>query len=759
MNRALARTSWSLAALLTALTVAWGQRPEGAAPQAAAAGTAKMAARLLQIAARSDPARSTYLNDQRAELLRAELTRAAAPRERLQLQIALGNELVLAGKSEEAVAQLLEARRSVEKLAEAEQAPVRVRISELLGIASLRLGEQENCLFNHNADSCLLPIRGGGVHTRKRGAQTALAEYDELRRRKPDDLTYRWLLNLTHMVLGDYPQGVPAAALIPPEVFDSDYDIGRFPDVAPAVGLATFGHSGGSIVDDFDGDGLLDVISSSSGLWDQLRFYHNDGRGAFTERTAEAGLLGEVGGLNIIHADYDNDGDLDVLVLRGGWLFDQGEYPSSLLRNRGDGTFEDVTEEAGLLFFHPSHSAAWADYDNDGWLDLFVGNESTGGREYPCELFHNNHDGTFTNVAAYAGVDNVGFVKGVTWGDYNNDGLIDLYLSRFGQTNVLYRNDGRVADGRGGTSWRFTDVTAAAGVAEPHASFATWFFDYDNDGWLDLFVAPFSGFLKESLPTVVATYLGLPSAAEHARLYHNNGDGTFTDVARAARLDRVLLVMGANFGDLDNDGYLDMYLGTGEPNLTALVPNRMFRNDRGRTFQDVTTSGGFGHLQKGHGVSFADIDNDGDQDIRAVMGGAFQGDVYWSVLFENPGHGNHWITLRPEGVRSNRSAIGARIRLRVQTDQGERSIYATVNAGGSFGDSSLQQEIGLGQARSLDAVEITWPATGQTQVFRGLAMDRIWKLREGDPEPVAVPAKVIRLARDEAGSHPPHHHR
>jgi len=752
------RTAWALAALLPALTLVWGRRLESAAAKVTSTGTARMAARLEQIASRADLARSPFLNVQRAERLRAELTRAASPREQLQLQIALGSELVLAGKSEEAVAQLLDARRAAEKLEEeTARAPVLVRIGELLGIAYLRLGEQENCLVHHTADSCLLPIRAGGVHGLKRGAQAALVEYAELLRRKPDDLTYRWLFNLAHMLVGDYPQSVPAAVLIPPETFESDFDIGRFADVAPAVGLASVGHSGGSIVDDFDGDGFLDVITSSSGLQDQIRFFHNDGRGAFQDRTAEAGLIGEVGGLNVTHADYDNDGDLDLLVMRGGWLYDQGEYPSSLLRNRGDGRFEDVTEEAGLLFFHPTHSAAWGDYDNDGWLDLFVGNESTGGREYPCELYHSNHDGTFTNVAAAAGVDNVGFVKGVTWGDYNNDGLIDLYLSRFGEPNVLYRNDGRTAAGPGPAGWRFTDVTADAGVAEPRASFPTWFFDYDNDGWLDLFVAPFTGFVKDSLPTVVATYLGLPNAAERAKLYHNNGDGTFTDVARAARLDRVLLVMGANFGDLDNDGYLDMYLGTGEPSLTTLVPDRMFRNDRGRTFQDVTTSGGFGHLQKGHGISFADIDNDGDQDIRAVIGGAMEGDVYQSAFYENPGHGNHWITLRLEGVQSNRSAIGARIRIRVQTDQGERSIYMTVNAGGSFGDSSLQQEIGVGQARSLEAVEITWPVTGRTQVFRGLAMDRIWKVREGDPEPAAVAAKVIHLAHEEEGSHPPHH--
>src|SRR5260221_8566643 len=135
--------------------------------------------------------------------------------------------------------------------------------------------------------------------------------------------------------------------------------------------------------------------------------------------------------------------------------------------------------------------------------------------------------------------------------------------------------------------------------------------------------------------------MGLPYSSERPRLYHNNHDGTFSDVAKAAGLDHLLHAMGCNYGDLDNDGYLDFYLGTGDPSLGTLIPNRMFRNAQGRFFQDVTTSGGFGHLQKGHGVSFADFDNDGDQDIYTVIGGAYSGDHYRNVFFENPGHGNH----------------------------------------------------------------------------------------------------------------------
>jgi hypothetical protein len=183
----------------------------------------------------------------------------------------------------------------------------------------------------------------------------------------------------------------------------------------------------------------------------------------------------------------------------------------------------------------------------------------------------------------------------------------------------------------------------------------------------------------------------------------------------------------------------------------------MFRNSGGRVFQDVTTACGFGHLQKGHGIAFADLDNDGDQDIYAVMGGAYEGDVFQKALFENPGFGNRWITLRLEGVRSNRSAIGARIRVTVDTGAGERDIHATVSTGGSFGSQSLQQEIGLGQAAAIKAVEIRWPATGITQTFRDVPMDRFMRIREGDQQPQVLTLGQFDLSRGTTNGECPLH--
>ena len=206
-----------------------------------------------------------------------------------------------------------------------------------------------------------------------------------------------------------------------------------------------------------------------------------------------------------------------------------------------------------------------------------------------------------------------------------------------------------------------------------------------------------------------------------------------------------MYVMGCNFGDLDHDGFLDFYVGTGDFDYRVLIPNRMFRNANGEFFQDVTASGGFGHLQKGHGVAFGDIDADGDQDIYHVVGGAYEGDTFQNALFLNPGHGNSWITLRLQGVASNRAAIGARIRMRVATPTGDRDIHATVSSGGTFGGSSLQQEIGLGRATAIRTLVITWPATGQTDVYADMGLNRAYRIREGDPTPTPLTLDPLDL--------------
>ena len=582
-------------ALVLVLAVLLASAGPGPSP-----GTRKMAERLRRLAEATDSSRLSFVDNRRAETLRRRYLSEGNTQKRLEIALWASIEALNAGSTEKGD-YLLELHELAEAAGIPKTAPLHRASRDWLALAYLRLGEQENCLAHHRAESCIMPIRGKGVHRATRGSRLALKELGSLLRDFPDD-RYRWLYSLAAMTLGEYPDAVPAKWRIPASAFDSGIPFPRFRDVAQEAGVALVELSGGVVMEDLDGDGLLDLMLSSWDLRHPLRYFRNGGRGRFEERSDAAGLTGITGGLNLVHADYDNDGDADVLVLRGAWLGAEGRYPNSLLRNDGDGTFEDVTEQAGLLSFHPTQTAAFGDYDDDGWLDLFVGNESTPGEPHPCQLYRNNADGTFVDVAAEVGLDHVGFVKAAVWGDYDNDGRIDLFLSRYDQPNVLFRNEGPAAGALAGKgAFRFQDVTAAAGVAGPRQSFPAWFWDYDNDGWLDLLVGSYPGFYSSSLADVVAHFLGQPTGIEPLALHHNQGDGTFRDVAAEAGLAHPLLPMGSNYGDIDGDGFPDAYFGTGEPSLATLVPNRMFRNVDGRRFEDVTAAGGFGHLQKGHG--------------------------------------------------------------------------------------------------------------------------------------------------------------
>jgi hypothetical protein len=689
------------------------------------------------------------LQDKKIASLQTDIQAEANPVKRLILRRELAQQYIAGGLSMAGIATI------EQLLAEYGQSLPAADIETLnadLAFAYFRLGELQNCTWNHNSDICIFPVQGEGVHKEQLGAAEAAKRYAALLAdpaTNPENaLLYRWLLNISYMVLGRYPDSVPKKWLIPPEAFASDYDIGKFRDVAATRGLTSFGRAGGIIVEDFENNGHLDVMISHMGLEEQLEYFHNNGDGTFTRATERAGLKGITGGLNIVQADYNNDGCIDVLITRGAWLHDKGRYPMSLLRNNCNGTFTDVTAEAGLLNNYPTQTAVWADFNNDGLLDLFVGNEIVRDRvAWPEDtpnfrLYINNGDGTFTDVGPETGIDVGGMIKGATADDYDNDGWQDLYVSVMGKPNHLFRNIGAK-----GKIPKFVDVTQQAGVGEPNMSFTCWFFDYNNDGWPDIFV---SGYWA-TIPNIVREYLGEKDQAkgDRPRLYRNNRDGTFTDVSHEMHLDRLLLTMGANFGDLDNDGWLDFYLGTGAAPLTNIVPHRMFRNHEGQYFEDVTTSGGFGHLQKGHGVAFGDIDNDGNQDVLEVIGGAFTADRFWTALFKNSGHGNHWIKLNLIGVHANRFAVGARIRVRITENGKSRDIYRTVNSGGSFGASSLRPHIGLGQASVVDELEIRWPGSGLVQTLKGpIAADATYELREGDSglTSLRMPSKVTSAA-------------
>lgn len=691
-------------------------------------GTARMVAELEAIAAETDrnPRRNAHANVARAAALGMQTIPTALP-DRIQYSALLGTELLRAGDSEAAAGVFEEILQLLEASPNEFDSSWRLAAMDHLALSHLRIGEQENCLVDHSSTRCLFPIGSTGVHTLPRGSSMAIPWYEKILEEDPKDLNALWLLNLAHMTLGTHPDSVDAKWRIPVDRLQEGASISRFVDVAPLLGVNVMGLSGGVVLEDLSGDGWLDLMVSSWGLSDQIRYFENKGKGNFEERTHAAGLTGLTGGLNLVHADYDNDGDQDVFVLRGAWLSEG--HPNSLLRNNGQGKFEDVTIESGVYSRHPTQTAAWSDFDRDGDLDLFIGNESNpqAGR-HPSELFVNQGNGTFVESARDYGVALVGYVKAVVWGDYDNDGWPDLFVSKYLESNLLLRNEnGKV----------FTDVSSMAGVQEPIDSFPAWFWDYDQDGWLDLFV---SGW-RATAGDIAAEYLGLPGGDERPRLYRNRQDGTFEDVTETAGLNKVMYTMGCNYGDLDGDGWLDFYVGTGDPDLRALMPNRMFRNVEGSYFEEVTAAGGFGHLQKGHGVAFGDINHDGAQDVYQVMGGAFEGDLARNVLFENPGHSNAWVVLSLEGTRSNRSAVGARISIVTDAD----TLYRTVGTGASFGSSPLRLEIGLGNATAIELVTIVWRTTGTEQQFENVPMRQLIDIREETSTIEKVPFRSVQL--------------
>lgn len=659
-----------------------------------------------------------YLGHQQIEDLQARLE-TGPTNSRIQTNALLAQELIRVGRNEEAVTHIERAMQLARTSGGVAPDLYRMRAQ-----VYLRLAEVQNCIARHNAECCIFPLAGGGVHTEREPALEAkrsLLDYLKVNR----SLRAAWLLNITAMALGEYPSGIPAQLRIPLTRYDSEHDVGRFRDIAPALGLDDLSLCGGSIVEDFDNDGLLDIVASSYDPSFPLAYYRNNGDGTFEDRSAASRLDDQLGGLNLISADYDNDGDADILVLRGAWLFDDGQIRNSLLRNNGDGTFTDVTRDAGLAEPpRPTQAAVCFDMDNDGDLDLYIGNESRHweeGGDYPSQLFRNNGDGTFTDIASQAGVTNDSYCKGVAAGDMDNDGDIDLYLSNIGP-NRLYVNNG---DGT------FTDAAPRLGLTRPaQRSFAPWFFDVNNDGWLDIFVSAYDA----SVDAIAADALGLQHNATPPCLYVNRGNGTFNDRAVRYSMNRPYLPMGANFGDIDHDGWLDIYLGTGEPGYESLMPNIMLRNDAGTAFQDVTVSGGFGHLQKGHGIAFGDLDNDGDQDIFHQLGGFYPGDTFKNALFENPGHGSRSLYIKLVGTTTNRAGYGARITVEIDTPAGPRSIHRAVGSVSSFGGSPMRQEIGLADATAIRAVRIHWPVSGITQTFTDVPLDASIRIVEGEDD-------------------------
>jgi len=690
-------------------------------------------------------------NTERVEMIKKMLDAETNPQQRINIELDYALELLKAGKSLESLNQYQETYKNIISNQIALDPKTKRNLFFIVGMAFLRHGEIENCVKNHNHESCFIPIQGSGVHELPFGSRKAIVQFEALLKEFPDDLESKYLLNLAYQTLGEYPDKVPPAWRIDPSWYADDLKIKRFEDIAPQLGLNRNGLAGGLVIDDFTNDGWLDIVMTSWGHKDPTLFYVNNGDGTFTDKSVESGLIGHLGSLNINQTDFNNDGWLDLYIMRGAWYMKQGDIPNTLLMNTGKGTFVDVTIQAGLTHHAATQASAWADFNLDGWLDLVVANESIQDYQRGIDLYINQQDGTFVHESAVYGLTRNEFFKGCVATDVNNDGYPDIYFSSLTNGNLLMINQGFA--GRK----EFLPAGPTANVKAPLLSFPCWSFDFNNDGLEDLFASGFDND-KSPVQSWMLDQMGKTEKAFLPKLYMNKGNMVFEDVSEQVGLNEVVFTMGCNFGDINSDGFLDFYLATGNPLYHALVPNKMYLSMEGKKFEDVSFSGGFSNIQKGHGVGFGDWNQDGDEDIYAVIGGAYDGDRFFNCLFDNPNeHNNNWVVLKLEGMTANRVAIGARVAISAQEGGKERKIYRTVTSGASFGANSLALEVGLRKSSTINSVTVQWPCKDcPEQVFTGLEINKAYQLVQGAATAKQLKYNAVKPANKEGDGH--HHH-
>jgi len=495
---------------------------------------------------------------------------------------------------------------------------------------------------------------------------------------------------------------------------------------------------------DYDHDGWLDVYMTNglrlnekwpAGQEPKSHLYKNNRDGTFTDVTEKSGL-GQVGWqTGVCVGDYDNDGWDDLFC--GFWGH------NALFHNNGDGTFTDVTKQAGLYNERVrwTSGSTWLDYDRDGWLDLFIANfvqidiskVPVPGEEHACQwkgssvmcgprglpaetnlLFHNNGDGTFTDVTEKAGILKPGpryAITPVSY-DFDNDGWPDIYVAVDSMPSILYHNN------HDGT---FEDIAmeAACGLNEDgreQAGMGVCVGDYDCDGWLDIFKTNFTD--------------------DTCDLYHNVGDGTFVDATTPAGIgvNTQYVAWGCGFVDYDNDGWPDIVQVNGhvypeaekrDPSDLFKQPRLVYRNLGNGKFKDVSAGMGPGINERysSRGAAFGDYDNDGDIDVLVLN----MNDVP-SLLRNDGGNQNNWVKIKLVGTQCNRTAVGACVRVVT----GNHAQIDEVHAGGSvMSQSDLRLHFGVGQAKKIDRIEVKWPTTWKTEKFSDVEVNQILTIKEG----------------------------
>ena len=550
----------------------------------------------------------------------------------------------------------------------------------------------------------------------------------------------------------------------------------KFNDVTMESGIEFFHAQGGKMLNaisevigsgacmaDYDNDGFVDIYAVNGAgythyygkkwWWHKDPYntlYHNNGDGTFTDVTEKAGVGDNGWGMGCAFGDFDNDGNPDLYVTNYG--------ANVLYHNNGDGTFTNVTEKAGVGDEGWGTSIAWGDYDNDGNLDLYIANylvfdktmnpgepNSAFKMEMPLlmnsklyegqrnVLYRNNGDGTFTDVTDQAGVGNSpGKSMGVVFSDFNDDGYQDIYIANDKSRNVLYFNNGK---------GRFTDVGGNLGADSPLSGMGVTIGDYDNDGDMDIF----STYTQKDTNILYKNTISNGPESIKAIIHSK-----FINATMNAGLGEDVSVgyfgWGTGFFDYDNDGYIDLFVANGHgmpdfdnPRSTIGQRNQLFRNNGDGSFLEVSGSAGYGLRLKdsSRGVTMGDYDNDGDIDVFIV-----NNNTYASLLKNEAGNTGKWLNIKLKGTRSNRDAIGARVKV----TSGSLCQTKEVRSGsGYLSQSDMRLNFGLGAIATVDSVEIRWPS-GIIETFRDIKSNQFIAIVEGDKKFSVV--KTVKKTSD-----------
>lgn len=533
----------------------------------------------------------------------------------------------------------------------------------------------------------------------------------------PSEVRYKWMLRAQTIMAGLPESSIPPDCRL--HIHPSASSPVHFVDVTAKVGVRNFALGRGVAWGDFNRDGRDDLLVCAERA--PFRLFRNLDNGHFMDVAKRMYVIDPVGlgcyAANFI--DYDNDGFEDIFLTSNGW---GGTNRLFLFHNEKGRRFTDITKQAGLKGPINAFGASWADYNSDGNVDLAVAPGIAKPNSSRLRLFRNDGDGTFSDVSLHAGLTKTAHWISVCWGDYNADGLPDLFGVSFDKGCTLYQNRGH---------GRFEDVSKQAKTRCPIASYTCEFSDYNNDGHPDIFVStyPWKGVNWGDLKSMVEHQIsGAPASPNLQQLlFRNNGDGTFTPVNGEAGIAGLYGAMSSQVADIDNDGYPDILLGTGNPQLDWTEPMVLFHSDGRGHFKDIASSAGLDNFGMLHGIAFSDFDHTGNVGFYGSFGGFYWGSRDEGHLYENLGSGKHALEIHLVGIRSNRDAIGAR----VLADVGKHILYKYVDGGTGFGSmNSHEVHIGLGSSDFVNRLSIVWPS-GTTQTFNRVHGDQCVQIVEG----------------------------